>query len=1225
MDGVAILGGFAGYGTANPDARDVTAYPSILSGDIGVAGDNLDNSYSVVTDVSTSPTADLDGFTITGGYGGTSGYGAGMSIRAGSPTVNDCTFTGNEASTAGGGMENGGSPTVTNCTFSGNVALVASGEYGGGGMANMGGSPTVTNCVFTGNSAVSAPGSNSLADGGGMWNLFASPTLTNCTFTNNTARVGGGMRDFNVASPILTNCKFIGNSATLAGGGIGESVGNVTTLLDCTFNGNIAPYGGAALLGSGNNSSATLSNCTFSENASDPTTVGGNSGYGGALYAGSAVVNLVNCTFSGNTAKIGGAAVYNGSAALTMANCILWGDTSPNGSEFYNSANRTPAVTYNDIQGGYAGAGNINANPLFLLNPSPGNSGDLHIPAYSPAVDAGNNAAVPAGITADKDGDNRFQDVPTSAHSGIGPGPIVDMGAYEAAPALAAGAGGPYAVLPGQSITLQGYGSSNFAGPLTYSWDLNDDGIFGDSSLPNPVFSTAGYAPGTLTTVALKITDSMSNSVVGTATVTILPLVLYVDPHAQGTGNGWTWANAFTTLAAALNAAVAGQAIDVAQGIYPPTSGTDPTATFQLRDDIAIYGGYAGDTAPIPGVRNVIAYPTILSGDIPTAGRNANNIYHIVTGSGTDSTAVLDGVTINGGYARGSGNDRDGAGILDIAGSPTINDCTISGNIAGNDGGGMFNGSYSSPTLTNCTFTGNSAETYGGGMSNESNSSPTLINCVFIANSSSYQGGGMSDLTYSSATLVHCTFSGDAAQSGDEIVNASSAAKLTDCLIDGDGEREGSTIINEAYYATASITINDCTITGDSAEAGSGLYNYSGDNGTASATITNSTVWGDGPDEIGTFGPVTATYSDIQGGYIGTGNINADPQFVNGTAGNFALKPTSPCVNIGDNAATISTGVTTDLAGNPRIVDGVVDMGAYEIQSPAILWTGMGDGVNWSNANNWSDKLIPTQNDAITIPAGVAVVQVGGGAFSVSSITSFSPMEILSTGSLKLFGSSTLNSPLTIDNGGILDIQGNSLTINYAAGADPAATIRGYLRSAYAGGIWTGAGLTSSTVASQIESAIKNPGGGVYAIGYLDGSADLAQTIAVGDQLVIEPTISGDTDLNGDTNFLDLGRTAQNLGSSRGDWYHGDFNYDGAVNFLDIGLLAQNLNKTTLNTPLAAEISVPVSSILGPAQQTLPNPNDNSDGGEAIVSVWTPPSNSTDILFSDTNLMDVLA
>ena len=121
----------------------------------------------------------LSGFVITGGTGTDIGggitFGGGMyNINSSSPTVTNCTFSGNTAAANGGGMYNAlnSNPTVTNCTFSVNSAT-----FNGGGMANNGSAPTVTNCSFRGNTATS---------GGGMYIAGNSPTLINTGFCNNT-------------------------------------------------------------------------------------------------------------------------------------------------------------------------------------------------------------------------------------------------------------------------------------------------------------------------------------------------------------------------------------------------------------------------------------------------------------------------------------------------------------------------------------------------------------------------------------------------------------------------------------------------------------------------------------------------------------------------------------------------------------------------------------------------------------------------------------------------------------------------------------------------------------------------------------------------------------------------------------------------------------------------------------------------------------------------------
>jgi len=188
--GVALYGGFAGHETGR-EQRNWEEHETILSGDIGVTGDNGDNSYHVVSGRSDiDARATLDGFIITGGNangdGWDDGSGGGMFNRASSPTLTNVTFSNNSAEESGGGMYNeDGNPTLTNVTFSGNSSQGDGGWMcDGGGMYNEDGNPTLTNVAFSGNS--------SQGDGGGMCNEDGNPTLTNVTFSGNSSQGDGG-------------------------------------------------------------------------------------------------------------------------------------------------------------------------------------------------------------------------------------------------------------------------------------------------------------------------------------------------------------------------------------------------------------------------------------------------------------------------------------------------------------------------------------------------------------------------------------------------------------------------------------------------------------------------------------------------------------------------------------------------------------------------------------------------------------------------------------------------------------------------------------------------------------------------------------------------------------------------------------------------------------------------------------------------------------------------
>ena len=168
--------------------------------------------------------------------------------------------------------------------------------------------------------------------------------------------------------------------------------------------------------------------------------------------------------------------------------------------------------------------------------------------------------------------------------------------------------------------------------------------------------------------------------------------VIYVDASATGDNNGTSWEHAFTDLQDALSETERDMEIWVAEGIYKPTTGTDRTATFQLKSGVALYGGFAGTETSVQQ-RNWESNITILSGDIGVLVDNSDNSYHVVTSSGTDTTAILDGFTISGGNADGSYPHNAGGGMRNDDGSPMLRNVTFRDNSAAMYGGGMLNAS----------------------------------------------------------------------------------------------------------------------------------------------------------------------------------------------------------------------------------------------------------------------------------------------------------------------------------------------------------------------------------------------------------------------------------------------------------------------------------------------------------------------------------------------------
>jgi parallel beta-helix repeat protein len=266
----------------------------------------------------------------------------------------------------------------------------------------------------------------------------------------------------------------------------------------------------------------------------------------------------------------------------------------------------------------------------------------------------------------------------------------------------------------------------------------------------------------------------------------------------------------------------------------------------------------------------------------------------VVTASGVGSTTVLDGFTITGGYVP------NGGGMYNENSSPTVSNCIFRDNSAG-WGGGMYN-AQSSPMVSSCTFSNNSASNGGGGMYNYDNSSPTITNCIFSNNSATW-GGGIQNRIDSSPTVTNCVFYNNTATGwGGGMNNDESSPTITNCT-----------------FSNNSATIG-----------GNGMSN-----GESSPTVTNCIFWDSG-DEIAGDILTTVTYCDIQGGYSGEGNINANPMFIDPAVNDYHLKASSPCIDTGTNMGA----PTEDIEGNSRPIDGngipgaVTDMGAYEYVPP---------------------------------------------------------------------------------------------------------------------------------------------------------------------------------------------------------------------------------------------------------------------------------------------------
>jgi len=278
-----------------------------------------------------------------------------------------------------------------------------------------------------------------------------------------------------------------------------------------------------------------------------------------------------------------------------------------------------------------------------------------------------------------------------------------------------------------------------------------------------------------------------------------------------------------------------------------------------------------------------------------------------------------------------------GGALCEIGGSRSIvTDCTFSNNSAKNrGGGGVYTGfTGASIVLNRCTFNANSAN-IGGGIYCEEYGKPTIIDCIITANSATIGGGIYCELDNS--IISNCFIIGNVAANasyqsrGGGISCEYSSAILKNCVIAGNSSEYGGGVC--FYYSNAQLY--NCTITGNSASiSGDGVCCFGDSRPEMTPKISNSIIWGNsgcgGPDVSSTVPLIS--YSDIEDGYIGTGNINASPDFVNPATGDYHLSQTSPCIDAGDPSFLPVSG-ETDIDSEPRVMGTRVDMGADEFTS----------------------------------------------------------------------------------------------------------------------------------------------------------------------------------------------------------------------------------------------------------------------------------------------------
>ncbi len=783
-------------------------------------------------------------------------------------------------------------------------------------------------CAFVGNDAVlsgftltnghtrnSGVPSNRERSGGGAW-CEALGVLSNCWIIGNVAGYDAG----GCYSGTLYNCILRANMAGNGGGGFHGS-----TLYNCTISGNLAGQGGGGHGGSlydcaltGNMSSSggggsyggRMFNCTLTGNSagsdgggcavgslSDSTIYGNSASRGGGAFS----CNIESCALARNTASSEGGGSHGG----TLINCTLTGNSADFvgggsfGDEVYNSI-----VYFNSAPLGPNHSGSF--MEFSCTTPHPGGGGNIadpprlaslsHLSSDSPCLGAG---LFEYTTGPDLDGEE-WLDPPS-------------MGCDEIHPGMATGDLSVAISLSFSNVAV-GYPldfTAWITGRTTRSEWFLSDGL----SISNQPYLVHAFPTAGIHSVVLQVfNETHPGGVSATVQVHVAELAVhFVALNNNASVAPFTnWISAATNIQDAIDAASqVGALILVSNGVYESGGRVVHGA---MTNRIAVTKPVTVQSVNGPSV-------TVIRGAGPILGNAAVRCAFV--GSG----AALVGFTLTNGFTRSSGDvvrEQSGGGAW-CQPSARLSNCVITGSSCRENGGGVFGG-----TLHNCTLAANSANFGRGGGSYIG----TLHNSILSENFASSGGGS------SAGTLFKCHIYGNDASSGGGV----EGAELHQCIL------ALNTTGNDGGGAYQSTLLN-CLLAGNAAD-----HEYGG--GAAQCSLLNCTIagntafWEGGTSEcivyncieyfnqavVGPHNSASSEYSHSCTTPMPTnniGNITNDPRFVDAPGLNYDLLADSPCIDAGVGGTEVT--VSSDIAGNPRLLGARPDLGAYEFRFEARL------------------------------------------------------------------------------------------------------------------------------------------------------------------------------------------------------------------------------------------------------------------------------------------------
>lgn len=563
-------------------------------------------------------------------------------------------------------------------------------------------------------------------------------------------------------------------------------------------------------------------------------------------------------------------------------------------------------------------------------------------------------------------------------------------------------------------------------------------------------------------------------------TVVQAQTIYYVKAGGAGTKDASSWLNASDNLQTVLTSKVVNNDIVyVAKGTYTAPAG----ASFTCNKTIKVYGSFNGDESELYSIPDTTNNVTNLVGNggvyrVLAVTNNSEWVGFKISG-GNSGTATGGGVTLDAGcklsYASITGNTGKGGGGVYNKGTlqycqiygntsttigggvdnelaaASISYCSIHSNTGTSNGGGIYN---NGGTIDNCTISANIASTTaagsGGGIYNVNATS--IVTNSFINKNTASNGnfGGKGGGIYNVGTVSDCTISENKALTAGYNQNGVgggvyNTGKVYNCIIDGNiasanstkGSSTGGGIsnISPGIVANCLITNNatidkgggidnptgcqiiNCTVTkNNSSGNGGGINNY--------GTVKNSIVWGNtkiaATNDIYASG--TITYSLYSEATAINGNINsASILFIDASTGNYRLSTGSPCINAG-NGDLSSLTITTDIAGAPRVFNSTIDMGAYES----------------------SYISAPVNASTLTLNTKSELSVLSGATLIINSSTELNSITVEAGGKLTNNSNQTLTAAtLTLKS----DATGNATYVDNGTSAITSGTVQQYLSS----------------------------------------------------------------------------------------------------------------------------------------------------------------------------------